>query len=67
MGLGKQTIAEHLADEVTASVLRRSGVDYAVGSYVGEPRALTDDPDSLSGGEAQREKSGGEILGDRPI
>ena len=41
-GLGKKTIAEFVTDEDTASLLRQSGVDYAQGYHVGQPRPLLD-------------------------
>jgi EAL domain-containing protein (putative c-di-GMP-specific phosphodiesterase class I) len=41
-GLGKKTIAEFVADEDTARFLRESGVDYAQGYHVGQPRPLLD-------------------------
>jgi EAL domain-containing protein (putative c-di-GMP-specific phosphodiesterase class I) len=41
-GLGKKTIAEHVADDATASLLRLSGVDHAVGDYVGQASLLTE-------------------------
>jgi diguanylate cyclase (GGDEF)-like protein/PAS domain S-box-containing protein len=40
-GLGKKTIADHVDDEATARLLRQSGVDYALGPHVGQPRPLT--------------------------
>ncbi|HSF14923.1 MAG TPA: EAL domain-containing protein [Vicinamibacteria bacterium] len=41
-GLGKKTIAERVADDATASVLRQSGVDHALGDYVGQASLLTE-------------------------
>jgi diguanylate cyclase (GGDEF)-like protein/PAS domain S-box-containing protein len=41
-GLGKKTIAERVADDATASLLRQSGVDHALGDYVGQPRLLSE-------------------------
>ncbi len=41
-GLDKKTIAEFVADEDTARLLRQSGVDYAQGYHVGQPRPLLD-------------------------
>jgi EAL domain-containing protein (putative c-di-GMP-specific phosphodiesterase class I) len=37
-GMGKQTIAEYVGDELTMSLLRDYGVDYAQGFEVGRPR-----------------------------
>lgn len=48
-GLGKKTIAELVADDATARILRQRGVDYALGYHVGEPRPLTDVPYQLLG------------------
>jgi diguanylate cyclase (GGDEF)-like protein/PAS domain S-box-containing protein len=39
-GLGKKTIAEYVADEATVELLRRIGVDYGQGFYLGEPQPL---------------------------
>jgi EAL domain-containing protein (putative c-di-GMP-specific phosphodiesterase class I) len=39
-GLGKQTIAEFVADEETVRLLEKAGVDYAQGYHVGRPRPL---------------------------
>jgi diguanylate cyclase (GGDEF)-like protein/PAS domain S-box-containing protein len=39
-GLGKRTIAEFVGDEETVSLLKRYGVDYAQGFYVGKPQPL---------------------------
>jgi diguanylate cyclase (GGDEF)-like protein len=39
-GLGKQTIAEFVGDEPTVDVLRKLGVDYVQGYYIGRPREL---------------------------
>ncbi len=36
-GLGIKTVAESVSDEETIQVLRRHGVDYAQGFYVGRP------------------------------
>jgi EAL domain-containing protein (putative c-di-GMP-specific phosphodiesterase class I) len=36
-GLGIKTVAESVSDEETIRVLRRQGVDYAQGFYVGRP------------------------------
>jgi EAL domain-containing protein (putative c-di-GMP-specific phosphodiesterase class I) len=40
--LGTKTIAEFVTDEVTVRFLRQSGVDYAQGHHVGQPRPLSD-------------------------
>jgi diguanylate cyclase (GGDEF)-like protein/PAS domain S-box-containing protein len=40
-GLGKKTIAEHVEDGATLEALRKGGVDFAQGFYVGEPALLT--------------------------
>ncbi|BAU48391.1 diguanylate cyclase [Sulfurifustis variabilis] len=39
-GLGIQTIAEHVSDEQTVTVLRAHGVDHAQGFYIGRPGPL---------------------------
>jgi EAL domain-containing protein (putative c-di-GMP-specific phosphodiesterase class I) len=39
-GLGKQTIAEYVAEEPTIALLRDYGVDYAQGFGLGRPRCL---------------------------
>jgi diguanylate cyclase (GGDEF)-like protein/PAS domain S-box-containing protein len=39
-GLGKQTVAEHVGDEPTVSLLRELGVDYGQGYHLGEPQPL---------------------------
>ncbi len=39
-GLGKQTIAEFVADRETLNLVREYGVDYAQGYHVGRPREL---------------------------
>ena len=39
-GLGKQTVAEHVGDDATVALLRRLGVDYGQGYFLGEPRPL---------------------------
>jgi diguanylate cyclase (GGDEF)-like protein/PAS domain S-box-containing protein len=39
-GLGKQTIAEFVEDEATLELLRRFGVDYAQGFFVGKPAPI---------------------------
>jgi len=39
-GLGKRTIAEFVGDGETLALLRRYGVDYAQGFYVGRPQPL---------------------------
>jgi EAL domain-containing protein (putative c-di-GMP-specific phosphodiesterase class I) len=41
-GMGKKTIAEFVADEETARLVKQLGVDYAQGYYVGKPRPLLD-------------------------
>ena len=41
-GMGKKTIAEFVADDETARLLQKSGVDYAQGYYIGRPRPLRD-------------------------
>ena len=41
-GLGLQTIAEYVENEETIDVLRRTGVDYVQGFYLGKPRPLVD-------------------------
>ncbi|MFO7603282.1 MAG: EAL domain-containing protein, partial [Gammaproteobacteria bacterium] len=42
--LGKQTIAEFVENEVTLSILRDFGVDYAQGHYLGRPNAKVYNP-----------------------
>ncbi len=39
-GLGKQTIAEHVGDEATVTLLRELGVSHGQGFYLGEPKPL---------------------------
>jgi diguanylate cyclase (GGDEF)-like protein/PAS domain S-box-containing protein len=39
-GLGQQTIAEFVEDEATLELLRRFGVDYAQGFFVGRPAPI---------------------------
>jgi diguanylate cyclase (GGDEF)-like protein len=39
-GLGKQTIAEFVCDDVTVELLREYGVDYAQGFHIGRPLPL---------------------------
>lgn len=42
-GLGKQTIAEFVEDEVTVGMLRDFGVDWGQGYHLGKPGPLTSD------------------------
>ncbi len=46
--LGKRTIAEYVQDEETLTILRRLGVDYAQGYYIGKPAASLLAPASIS-------------------
>lgn len=39
-GLGKQTIAEHVGDAATVSLLRELGVDYGQGFFLGAPQPI---------------------------
>ena len=39
-GMGKQTIAEFVADDETVRLLEKAGVDYAQGYHVGRPEPL---------------------------
>jgi EAL domain-containing protein (putative c-di-GMP-specific phosphodiesterase class I) len=41
-GMGKETVAEFVADEHMTGQLRRSGVDYAQGYHIGAPRPVAD-------------------------
>ena len=41
-GMGKRTVAEFVADEETAILLRKIGVDCAQGYYIGMPRAVSE-------------------------
>lgn len=41
-GLGKQTIAEYVADAEILDLVRKLGVDYAQGYYIGRPAAIAD-------------------------
>ena len=41
-GLDKQTIGEYVEDAETLDALRRVGVDYAQGFYVGRPRPVSE-------------------------
>ena len=36
--LGKKTIAEYVESETVLTLLRRIGVDYAQGNFIGKPR-----------------------------
>ena len=38
--MGKQTIAEFVADEETSELLRSQGVDYAQGFHIGRPAPI---------------------------
>ncbi len=40
-GFGKQTIAEHVEDEKTFSLLAEYNIDYAQGYYIGQPFPIT--------------------------
>ena len=41
-GLGKKTVAEFVTDQATTDRLRRSGIDYAQGYHIGEPRPVAE-------------------------
>ena len=41
-GMGKKTVAEFVTDQAMEDRLRRSGIDYAQGFHVGEPRPLSE-------------------------
>jgi diguanylate cyclase (GGDEF)-like protein/PAS domain S-box-containing protein len=41
-GMGKKTIAEFVADDDTARLLEKSGVDFAQGYHIGRPRPVSD-------------------------
>ena len=41
-GMGKKTVAEFVADEETACLLRKIGVDYAQGYHIGRPRPISE-------------------------
>jgi len=41
-GMGKKTVAEYVADEETARLLRKIGVDFAQGYHIGMPRPVGD-------------------------
>jgi len=41
-GLGKKTVAEFVTDQAMTDRLRRSGVDYAQGYHIGEPRPVAE-------------------------
>jgi diguanylate cyclase (GGDEF)-like protein/PAS domain S-box-containing protein len=41
-GLGKKTVAEFVAEQETASMLREIGVDCAQGYYIGQPRPISE-------------------------
>lgn len=46
--MGKETIAEFVGDEVTWDLIRRIGIDYAQGFYLGKPaRQLKDEGESI--------------------
>lgn len=51
-GLGKQTVAEYVGDEETARLLKRMGVDYLQGYYVGTPQPTRDGASALARTEA---------------
>jgi len=36
-GMGKKTVAEHVGDETTVTLLRELGVDYGQGYHLGRP------------------------------
>ncbi len=40
MGLGKQTVAEHVGDDATVALLRELGVTHGQGFHLGEPQPL---------------------------
>jgi diguanylate cyclase (GGDEF)-like protein/PAS domain S-box-containing protein len=48
-GLGKQTVAEHVGDAATVSLLRDLGVTHGQGFYLGEPQPLDDFLAGLNG------------------
>ena len=41
-GLGKKTVAEFVQDELTMSLLREYGVDYAQGHHIGKPQYMSE-------------------------
>lgn len=41
-GLGKKTVAEFVADETSANLLRAIGLDFAQGYFIGEPRPIAE-------------------------
>ena len=41
-GMGKKTVAEFVTDEAVMARLRQSGIDYAQGYHIGEPRPVAD-------------------------
>jgi diguanylate cyclase (GGDEF)-like protein/PAS domain S-box-containing protein len=41
-GLGKKTVAEFVTDRAMTDRLRRCGIDYAQGYYIGEPRPVAE-------------------------
>jgi diguanylate cyclase (GGDEF)-like protein len=41
-GMGKETVAEFVADEDITEQLRQSGVDYAQGYHIGKPQLVSD-------------------------
>jgi EAL domain-containing protein (putative c-di-GMP-specific phosphodiesterase class I) len=41
-GMGKETVAEFVADEPSARLLHRLGVDYAQGYHIGIPRPVSE-------------------------
>jgi diguanylate cyclase (GGDEF)-like protein/PAS domain S-box-containing protein len=42
LGLGKKTVAEFVTDQAMTERLRRSGIDYAQGYHIGEPRPVAE-------------------------
>jgi diguanylate cyclase (GGDEF)-like protein/PAS domain S-box-containing protein len=41
-GMGRKTVAEFVADEETACLLRKIGIDYAQGYHIGKPRPVSE-------------------------
>lgn len=46
--MGKQTIAEHVANKETLSILKEMGVDYVQGYYLGMPAPLDDSASKIN-------------------
>jgi EAL domain-containing protein (putative c-di-GMP-specific phosphodiesterase class I) len=57
-GMGKQTIAEFVADDDTLRLLRTLGVDHAQGYHIARPQPVAHLRDAASGEEAPNDHAG---------